>query len=67
MYKIIDCPACSGGKLKIEIASGYRIITDGMFSKLPCKKHCKSCGRDIKYIVVREEDVEKTLAWLHEK
>lgn len=67
MVKIIDCPICKGGKLKIEIAEGYKIITDGLMSKLPCKKRCKSCDRDIKYIVVREQDVEKTLEWLHEK
>ncbi len=66
MVKIIDCPCCNGGKLKIDIANGYQIITDGKLRKLPCKTFCKTCNRDVKYIVVREEDYEKTLAWVHE-
>lgn len=67
MVEIIDCPICSEGKLKIEIAKGYKIITDGVISKLPCKKHCKSCNRDIRYIVVREQDYDSMLKWLHTK
>ena len=67
MVKIIDCPLCNGGKLKIDIANGYKIIVDGYLSKLPLKKHFKCFGKDIKYLVVNEEDYEKMLAWVHEK
>lgn len=67
MVKIIDCPLCNGGKLKMDIANGYRIITDGRPSKLPLKKHCKNCNRNVKYIVVREADYEKTLAFVQAK
>ena len=41
MVKIVDCPLCTGGKLKIEIANGYKIIFDGKPSKMPLKKKCK--------------------------
>ena len=67
MQKIIDCPLCNGGKLKIDIANGYRIITDGRPSKLPLKKRCKVCNRNVKYIVVLESDYDKMLAWVQEK
>jgi hypothetical protein len=67
MQKIIDCPLCNGGKLNIDIANGYRIITDGRPSKLPLKKRCKVCNRNVKYTVVRNEDYEATLAWVQEK
>ena len=67
MQKIIDCPLCNGGKLKIDIANGYRIITDGRPSKLPLKKRCKVCNRNVKYIVVLEQDYEKMLAFVQEK
>ena len=67
MIQTIDCPICKDGKLSIETANGAKIITDGRISKLPFKKHCKSCDRDIRYIVVREDDYEKTLEWLHSK
>lgn len=64
MVKIVDCPLCTGGKLKIEIANGYKIIFDGKPSKMPLKKKCKCCGREVKHIIVREEDYEKTLAFV---
>ena len=67
MVKIIDCPLCNGGKLKIDIANGYKIITDGYVSKLPLKKKCNVCNRNVKYIVVRDDDYEKTLKWVQEK
>lgn len=67
MVKIIDCPLCNGGKLKIDIANGYRVITDGFVSKLPLKKWCFNCNRNVKYIVVREADYESTLRWVQEK
>ena len=67
MQKIIDCPLCNGGKLKIDIANGYRIITDGRPSKLPLKKRCKVCNRNVKYIVVLESDYDRMLAWVQEK
>ena len=65
MVKIIDCPLCNGGKLNIDIANGYKIITSGYVSKLPLKKRCKVCNRNVKYAVVREADYEKTLEWVH--
>lgn len=67
MQKIIDCPLCNGGELKIDIANGYCIITDGRPSKLPLKKRCKFCNRNVKYIVVLDSDYEKMLAWVQEK
>lgn len=67
MVKIVDCPLCNGGKLKIDIANGYSIITDGRPSKLPLKKRCKNCNRDVKYIVVREEDYDSMLVWIQTK
>ena len=67
MQKVIDCPLCNGGKLNIDIANGYSIITDGRPSKLPLKKRCKVCNRNVKYIVVLEQDKEKMLAFVQEK
>ena len=67
MVKMIDCPCCTEGKLKIDIANGYKIIVDGYLGKLPLKKRCKCCGTDVKYLVVKEEDYEKTLAWVQTK
>lgn len=67
MQKIIDCPLCNGGQLHIDTASGYSIITDGRPSKLPLKKRCPVCNRNVKYAVVRDEDYEKTLAWVQAK
>jgi hypothetical protein len=67
MQKIIDCPLCNGGKLNIDIANGYRIITDGRPSKLPLKKRCKVCNRNVKYIVVLESDYDKMLAFVQDK
>lgn len=67
MVKIIDCPCCKGGQLKIDIPNGYKLITDGYFRKLPFKKHCKYCDRDIRYLVVHEKDYDKMLAWVHQE
>ena len=67
MVKIVDCPLCNGGKLKIDIANGYQIIFDGRPSKLPLKKHCKVCNRNVKYIVVKQEDYEKMLVYVQKK
>ena len=67
MVKTIECPRCKYGKLDIEVATGYKIITDGFMRKLPLKKHCKSCDRDIKYLVVHENDYERMLAWVQQK
>lgn len=55
MVKIIDCPLCNGGKLKIYIANGYRIVTNGALSELPMISVCKTCNRRVKYTVVKEE------------
>lgn len=67
MQKIIDCPLCNGGKLRIDIASGYAIITDGRPSRLPLKKRCKTCNRNVKYTVVLEQDYDKMLAYVQDK
>jgi hypothetical protein len=67
MVKIMDCPCCTQGKLKIDIANGFEIIFDGYLSKLPLKKRCKCCGTDVKYLVVKKEDYEKTLVWVQTK
>ena len=62
-----DCPLCNGGKLKLNIANGYKVITDGRPSKLPLKKRCKNCNRNIKYIVARDEDYNEVLAMVQRK
>ena len=67
MVTLVDCPRCYGGILKINIANGYKVITDGRPSKMPLKTVCKNCNRNIKYIVVRDEDYEKTLAFVQQK
>lgn len=67
MYKVIDCPCCKGGTLKIELPNGYKVIFDGYFKKLPLKKKCKVCNRDIKYIVVHEDNYEEMLAFVQRK
>lgn len=67
MQKLIDCPLCNGGQLRIDTANGYRIIIDGRLSKLPLKKRCPVCTRNVKYAVVRDEDYDKMLAWVQEK
>lgn len=58
MVKVIDCPLCNGGKLKIEISNGYRIVTNGALSKLPCIAVCKTCNRRVKYGVAKIESNE---------
>lgn len=55
MVKMIDCPLCNGGKLKIEIANGYKIVTNGALSQLPCIVVCKTCNRRVKYDVVKAD------------
>jgi hypothetical protein len=67
MVKIIDCPLCNGGKLKINIANEYEIITDGYMHKLPLKKRCITCNRDVKYIVAHKSDYDKTLKFVQTK
>lgn len=56
MTKVIDCPLCNGGKLKIEISNGYKIVTTGALSELPCICRCKNCNRNVKYKVVKEKE-----------
>jgi hypothetical protein len=63
----IDCPRCNGGTLKVNVPSGYKVITDGRPSKLPLKKICKNCNRGIKYTVVKEADYETMLAYVQKK
>lgn len=67
MVTTMDCPRCNGGKIKINTANGYKVIADGRPSKLPLKAVCKNCNRNIKYIVVRDEDYEATLAYVQAK
>jgi hypothetical protein len=56
MVKIVDCPRCNGGKLKIEVANGFKIVTSGALSELPCITFCKTCNRKIKYKVVKDDE-----------
>ena len=67
MVKIVSCPCCKGGQLKIDMPSNYKIITDGYFRKLPFKKKCNSCNRDIRYMVVHSKDYDSMLEWVHQK
>lgn len=55
MTKVIDCPLCNGGKLKIEISNGYKVVTTGAMSELPCIAFCKNCNRKVKYKVVKDD------------
>lgn len=55
MVQIIDCPLCNGGKLKIDISHGYKVVTNGAMSELPCIAVCKTCNRKVKYKVVKED------------
>jgi hypothetical protein len=59
MVKFIDCPLCNGGKLKIDISNGYKIVTSGALSELPCIVVCKTCNRRVKYKVVKEDENQK--------
>jgi C4-type Zn-finger protein len=54
MVKIIDCPLCNGGKLKIQISNGYEIAFNGAMKDLPSIVRCKNCNRNVKYKVVKE-------------
>jgi hypothetical protein len=56
MIKIIDCPLCNGGKLKIDISSGFKIVTTGALSQLPCIAFCKNCNRKVKYKVEKDDN-----------
>jgi hypothetical protein len=56
MVKIIDCPLCNGGTLKIDISNGYKIVTTGALSGLPCIAVCKNCNRRVKYKVEKDEE-----------
>lgn len=55
MTQIVDCPLCNGGKLKIDISHGYKVVTNGAMSELPCIAVCKTCNRKVKYKVVKED------------
>lgn len=59
MVKIIDCPLCNGGKLKIDISNGYKVVTNGALSELPCIVVCKTCNRKVKYKVVKQDEKKK--------
>lgn len=59
MVKVIDCPLCNGGKLKIDISNGYKVVTNGALSELPCIVVCKTCNRKVKYKVVKQEENQK--------
>ena len=59
MVKVVDCPLCNGGKLKIDISRGYKPVFNGVMSKLPMIVHCKNCNRNVKYKVVEEEQQEQ--------
>lgn len=55
MIKNIDCPICFRGKLQINVANGYKVVTSGHLKDLPCIAYCKNCNRKIKYSVVNEK------------
>lgn len=55
MLREIECPLCNGGKLKINVANGYDIVTSGAMSELPCICICKNCNRKVKYKLVKQE------------
>jgi hypothetical protein len=55
MIKNIDCPICFRGKLQINVANGYKVVTSGHLKDLPCIAYCKNCNRKIKYSVVSEK------------
>lgn len=55
MLREIECPLCNGGKLKINVANGYDIVTSGAMSELPCICICKNCNRKVKYKIVKQE------------
>ena len=59
MVKIIDCPLCNGGKLKIDIVNGYKVVTSGALSELPMIVVCKTCNRRVKYKVVKDDSCKK--------
>ena len=56
MEKVINCPLCNGGKLKINVSSGFDIVTSGHLKDLPCIVYCKTCNRRVKYTLVKKED-----------
>ena len=55
MVKIIECPLCNGGKLKIDITNGFKVVTNGALSELPMIAVCKTCNRRVKYTVVKDD------------
>ena len=55
MLREIECPLCNGGKLKINVANGYDIVTSGAMSELPCICICKNCNRKVIYKIVNQE------------
>lgn len=55
MEKVIDCPLCNGGKLKIDIEEGYKVVTSGAMRDLPRRIFCKNCNRLVKYTVKEEK------------
>ncbi len=58
MIQVIECPRCNGGKLYINVSKGYKIVTTGALSELPCIVYCKTCNRKIKYKVEKVEDTQ---------
>ena len=56
MEKIINCPLCNGGKLAINVAKGFEIVTSGHLKDLPCIVYCKTCNRRVKYTLVKKEE-----------
>lgn len=56
MEKIINCPLCNGGKLKINVPNGCEVITSGHLKDLPCIVYCKNCNRRVKYTLAKKEE-----------
>lgn len=56
MVKICECPACGNKGVKVEINSGYHVITTGRpLKEFPSVVLCTVCKRKIKYDVVKDE------------
>lgn len=56
MVKVCDCPACGNKGIKVDINTGYKIITTGRpMRDFPSVVLCTVCKRKIKYDVIKDE------------
>jgi hypothetical protein len=57
MVKQYDCPACGNKGLKLDIESGFRVVTTGRpMKEFPSIILCVVCKRKIKYDVVKNKE-----------